>query len=107
VLIDAPAAQVEAAQASCPEVLSHYADLTDARVGFLVAGADAARLIASECPLDLEMLAPDRCAQSVFAGMPILIDRRSGENGLWLYIDVSLAAHLCAWLAAVAGSAEY
>jgi heterotetrameric sarcosine oxidase gamma subunit len=101
-LIDAPAAEVTTGLAACPDVLSHYADLTDARAGFLIVGDDAARQIASECPLDLETLAPDRCAQSAFAGMPVLIDRRAGEAGLRLYVDVSLTAHLRAWLAAVA-----
>ncbi|HZZ69773.1 MAG TPA: sarcosine oxidase subunit gamma family protein, partial [Phenylobacterium sp.] len=102
VLIDAAPGEVEAALATCPGVLSHYADLSDARAGFLVTGEAAARLIASECPLDLAALPPDRCAQSVFAGMPILVDRRAGEDGFRLYVDVSLAAHLSAWLGAVA-----
>lgn len=102
VLIDVAASRAEAALAACPEVLGHYADLTDGCAGFRVTGEDAARLIAGECSLDLSRLAPDACAQSAFAGMPILIDRRAGETGLRLYVDVSLADHLGAWFAALA-----
>jgi heterotetrameric sarcosine oxidase gamma subunit len=101
-VLDATPAHAEAVQAACRDVLSHYADLSGARLGLRVLGRDAARLIASECPLDLDALAPDRCAQSVFAGMAILVDRRSGEEGFRLYVDVSLAEHLRAWLAAAA-----
>jgi heterotetrameric sarcosine oxidase gamma subunit len=100
-LIDAGPARIEAVEAACRDVLCHYAELGASRVGFRVTGADAARLIASECPLDLDALGPDRCAQSVFAGMPILVDRRQGEDGYRLYVDASLANHLRSWLAAV------
>jgi heterotetrameric sarcosine oxidase gamma subunit len=102
-LIDADPARIGAIQAACRDVLCHYADLGASRVGFHVTGRDAARLVTSECPLDLDALEPDRCAQSVFAGMPILVDRRQGEGGYRLYIDASLADHLRAWLAAAAG----
>jgi heterotetrameric sarcosine oxidase gamma subunit len=56
------------------------------------------------CPLDLSAPAfpPGCCAQSLFAGLPILIDRAEGEDGLRLHVDVSLADHLTAWLAAAA-----
>lgn len=101
-VLDVMPAHAEAVQAACGDVLSHYADLSGARLGLRVLGRDAARLIASECPLDLDALAPDRCAQSVFAGMPILVDRRSGEEGFRLYVDISLADHLRSWLAAAA-----
>ncbi|HEY3887194.1 MAG TPA: sarcosine oxidase subunit gamma family protein [Caulobacteraceae bacterium] len=103
-LIDASPAELAALESACVGRLSHYADLTDARVGLRIVGANAAALIASECPLDLSeaALAPGRCAQSLFADVPILIDRREGEGGFRLYVDVSLAAHLIAWLRAAA-----
>jgi sarcosine oxidase, subunit gamma len=102
-VIDASAAQVAALQAPVAGVLSHYADLTDARAGFQIVGPDVAQLMASECPLDLSDTAfpANRCAQSVFAGMPILLDRRADEDGVRLYVDISLADHLNAWLIAV------
>jgi heterotetrameric sarcosine oxidase gamma subunit len=100
-VIDASPDQVAALQEPVAGVLSHYADITDARAGFRLLGPDAARLVASECPLDLAALPPGGCAQSVFAGMPILLDRRLGEDGLRLYVDISLADHLNVWLIAV------
>jgi heterotetrameric sarcosine oxidase gamma subunit len=103
-LIDAPPERIAALQERIAGVLAHYADLTDARAGFQVAGEGAGRLIAAECPLDLDeaAFAPDQCAQSLFAGMPILVDRRRGESGFRLYVDISLAAHMASWLAAAA-----
>jgi sarcosine oxidase subunit gamma len=107
VLIDIDAARVEAGLTAAPDLLGHYADLTEGRMGFHVAGEDAARLVAAECPLDLDSLGPDRCAESAFAGMPILVERRAGEPGLRLYVDVSLAAHLAAWFDAVAEELDH
>ncbi|HEX4183081.1 MAG TPA: hypothetical protein VHY34_07475 [Caulobacteraceae bacterium] len=103
-LIDAPPARIAALHDAIADALAHYADLTDARAGFHLAGENAGRLIAAECPLDLDeaVFAPDCCAQSVFAGMPILVDRRREESGFRLYVDISLAAHMASWLAATA-----
>ncbi len=101
-VIDASAEQIMALRGLGADMLSHYADLTDARAGFRILGDDAARLLGAECPLDLDpaVMPEDRCAQSVFAGMSILLDRRATEDGLRLYVDISLAAHLNAWLIA-------
>jgi len=103
-LIDAEPSALAALAGASPGMLSHYADLTDGRAGYRLEGPAARRLLAAECPLDLSeaALPPSRCAQSLFAGMPILLDRREGEDGLRLYVDVSLAQHLEAWLLAVA-----
>ena len=99
-VIDADATRLKAMQAAFGDRLCHYADLTDGRAGFRVMGRDAAQLLASECPLDLSEAAfgPDRCAQSLFAGAPVLIDNRPGEDGFRLYVDASLAPHLGQWL---------
>ena len=103
-LIDASPAELAALERACVGLLSHYADLTDARMGLRIGGANAAKLIASECPLDLSetAFAQGRCAQTLFADVPILIDRRDGEGGFRVHVDVSLAAHLIAWLSAAA-----
>jgi sarcosine oxidase, subunit gamma len=103
-LIDASPAEQAALESACAGRLSHYADLTDARTGLRIGGANAEKLIASECPLDLSetAFAPGRCAQTLFADVPILIDRRDGEGGFRVHVDVSLAAHLIAWLSAAA-----
>lgn len=101
-LIEASPTQLAALQAALAGSLWHYADLTDGRAGFVIAGAQAADLIESECPLELRALAPGTCAQSLFAGVGVLIDRPSREEGFRLYADASLADHLAAWLAAAA-----
>jgi sarcosine oxidase subunit gamma len=103
-LIDATPEQLAGLAAACAGVLSHYADLTDARAGYRITGPSSARLINTECPLDLSeaALPAGRCAQSVFAGVGVLVDRREGEQGFRLYVDVSLAQHLEAWFAVAA-----
>jgi heterotetrameric sarcosine oxidase gamma subunit len=99
-LIDAAPAQLAGLRQALAASLAHYADLTDGRVGFLIEGPDAADLIESECPLDLRTLAPNACAQSLFADVAVLIERRDDEDGFRLYADASLGDHLAAWLAA-------
>jgi sarcosine oxidase subunit gamma len=101
-LIGASAAQLGRLGAALAGSLAHYADLTDGRAGFRITGPAAADLIESECPLDVSALGPDACAQTLFAGVCVLIERREGEDGFRLYADASLAAHLAAWLAAAA-----
>lgn len=101
-LVGSPPERLSALEAALAGSIAHLANLTDGRVGFRIAGPAAAELIESECPLDLHALAPGDCAQSLFAGVGVLIERREGEDGFRLYADASLAAHLEAWLAAVA-----
>jgi heterotetrameric sarcosine oxidase gamma subunit len=101
-LIDAPSVRLAALRQALGGSLAHYADLTGGRVGFRITGAAAADLIESECPLDVRAMAAATCAQSLFAGVGVLIERREGEDGLRLYADSSLAEHLAAWLAAAA-----
>jgi sarcosine oxidase subunit gamma len=101
-LLGASSAQLESLRGALAGALAHYADLTDGRAGFRITGLAAADLIESECPLDVSALGPDACAQSLFAGVGVLIERRDGEDGFRLYADASLAEHLSAWLAAAA-----
>jgi heterotetrameric sarcosine oxidase gamma subunit len=103
VVLDASPAQLDALATACAGELWHYADLTDGVAAFRLAGPRAAELLAAECPLELSDVAlpPDHCAQSLFADIAILVDRRPGEAGLHVFVDASLAGHLAAWFRAL------
>jgi sarcosine oxidase gamma subunit len=53
-------------------------------------------LVAMGCPLPSGALAEGRCAQTLFAGLHVLLMRRAGL--LHLHVERHLANHLVAWL---------
>ena len=55
--------------------------VSDGYVGYDIRGRDAAALLASACPLDLDRsgFAPGRSARTLFAGANVLLHRRGGE----------------------------
>jgi sarcosine oxidase subunit gamma len=86
---------------ACEGALHHLADLMEGWTAFTIEGDAARGLIARGCSLDLHprAFAPDRCARTLMAQVPVLIERPSGGAGFVLYVDRSLAAHMRDWLA--------
>jgi sarcosine oxidase, subunit gamma len=79
----------------------HFADVSDGRSVFSIAGGMALELLARGCSLDLHAraFAVDRCAQTLFAQIPALLHLHSGEPDFCLYVDASYEAYLQAWFA--------
>lgn len=79
----------------------HFADVSDGRTVFSIAGSMARELLARGCSLDLHAraFAVDRCASTLFAQIPALLHLHSDEPDFRLYIDASHEAYLQAWLA--------
>jgi sarcosine oxidase subunit gamma len=101
----APAEVAARAARACGTALHDVADLSDGRVEFALHGARARALLAKGCSLDLHprALAPEACAQTLLAQVPVLIAAGAGAGAaaaaplLRLWVDASLAQHLRAW----------
>ncbi len=70
-------------------------DVTDGQAVFILTPGSAADFIAMGCTLNPDALAEGRCAQTLFAGLKVLLYRRDGL--IHLHIDRPLAAWLLAW----------
>jgi sarcosine oxidase, subunit gamma len=66
---------------------------------FAIEGANARKLLAKGCSLDLHprAFALGACAQTLLAHAPVLIER-TGSDGFCVYIDRSFAAYLRLWI---------
>jgi sarcosine oxidase subunit gamma len=75
-------------------------DLSAARAVVEVAGPRARPLIAAGCSLDLHprAFAPDRCAQSLLAGLPIILDQLDAAPRYRIFVRASSAGWLIEWL---------
>jgi sarcosine oxidase subunit gamma len=75
-------------------------DVSANRAVLDLAGADRAELLAQGCGLDLHPRAwqPGRCAQTLLARVPLLLQERDGATRL--FVRPSFAAWLVDWLAA-------
>jgi sarcosine oxidase subunit gamma len=84
---------------ACDGVLHYLTDATDGRVVFELSGAAARDVIAKACSLDLHerAFASGRCAQTMFAQIPVFIARTADR--FTLVADASYAVYLRAWLA--------
>ncbi|HEY0105151.1 MAG TPA: hypothetical protein VGB91_03635 [Rhizomicrobium sp.] len=71
----------------------------DGHVGYDIGGRDAAALLASACPLDLDRFASGRSARTLFAGANVLLHRRDDE-AFRLLSDRTLGAFLQDFFAA-------
>lgn len=82
------------------DVVHHLTDATDALAAFDLRGPHARALAAGGCSLDLDPCAfgPGRCAQSQLDGASVLIRTLERATDLRLYVDVSQAWWLKAWL---------
>jgi sarcosine oxidase, subunit gamma len=91
-----------ATEADFPEAAAAV-DVSANRVGFELAGNDAADVLAQGCSLDLERFDPGQCAQTLLARAPAILLR--AEAAWTILVRPSLAAYVRAWLEdAVAGA---
>ena len=91
--------------AACDGSLHHFADLMEGWTAFEIEGAASRQLIANGCSLDLHprVFGPDRCAQTLMAQVPVLLERRGAGSRFMLYVDRSFAGHMRAWLRTCVG----
>lgn len=75
-------------------------DVSAQRTVFEVGGSEGAALLARLVAIDLHPRAfpVARCAQTLLAGMPVIIERRSGRPSLHLYVRVTFASAVADWL---------
>ena len=89
----------EAARPAEPEG-GFVSDVTDGQAVFELTGEHAADLLAMGCTLDANGpdLAPGRCAQTVFAGVKVLLYAHQGRDCIRLHVDRPVAGFLLDWL---------
>ena len=89
--------QLETALSEMPFLVS---DLSDARTGIEVSGAQARAVLARVCALDLDarVFRPGQCAQSLLARVPLLLHQVDQAPTYHLYVDRSLATYAWEWL---------
>jgi len=75
-------------------------DYSDARFAVSVSGHNARKFISKACTLNLNehSFKTGRCAQSLFAHIPMLIHQTSPLPCYHLYFDTSFAGYLWRWL---------
>jgi sarcosine oxidase, subunit gamma len=81
-------------------------DVSAGRVAFTLRGDGAATVLASGCPLDLDVrvFPPGHCAQSVFGHVNVLLYRHAQASAFTVWVATSLAADL--WHSFCAAAAE-
>jgi len=79
-------------------------DVTDGMVVIELSGARTDEILAMGCPLDLASLAQGRCAQTLFAGVKVLLYRHG--DAVRLHVERPLAYWLLDWLRQAATSFE-
>jgi sarcosine oxidase subunit gamma len=82
-------------------VTAHLADMTQACTIFRAAGPAARDCLSMGTGIDLHprTFAEGRCARTLFADTPVLIDRVPGTDAFDLYTDIGFADHLRRWFA--------
>lgn len=86
-----------------PALIGHHAALVDvsaARTVLELDGPKAAEVLAKGCGLDLHPRAfgPGRCAQTLLARVPVILQQTDQAPTYILYVRPSLAAWLTGWL---------
>lgn len=79
-------------------------DVSDGLVVIEISGPRADDVLAMACPLDPGSLAHGRCAQTLFAGLKVVLYRHG--KALRLHVERPLAAWLIDWLRQAVGSFE-
>lgn len=99
-LIGADAGVAQRVAEACGEDLHHLSDVSDGRIVVTIAGTAATELLSKGCSLDFHQrtFAPATCARSLFAQLPVLIERPGDEPAFRLIFDRTQFAHLDAWL---------
>jgi len=72
-------------------------DVSANRVGFALAGEDAADVLAQTCALDLDAIPDGCCAQTLVAGVQAILVR-DGKETWRILVRPSFAAYVRAWL---------
>ena len=74
-------------------------DVTDGFATFEITGPGAADIVAMACTLDPAgpLLAPGRCAQTVFAGVRVVLYADGSRENFRLHVERPLAAWLLEW----------
>ena len=93
---------VVAETTTAPPGENFVSDVTDGFVLFDITGVNARALLAMASPLDPAALAPGHCAQTLFAGVKVII--YPDGDGLRLHVERALAEWLVAWIAQAATS---
>ncbi len=72
----------------------------EGRAVITLGGPAAREVLAKGCPLDLHprVFGPDRCAQSLLAGSPVLLHQTRATPVFDLYVPRSAAEYLWVWL---------
>jgi sarcosine oxidase subunit gamma len=75
------------------------ADVSAGRTAVLIRGGQAQGLLAYGIPIDLHprVFVPGRCAQTLLAKAPVIIER-SSEDAFHLYVRSSYANYVAGWL---------
>lgn len=83
------------------------ADLSSSRAVIELSGPRARDLLAKGCGLDLHprAFAPGQCAQTLFAGLPVILDQLDTAPRYRLYVRASAARWLWDWI--VDAAAEF
>lgn len=94
---EALAARLRAARPPFAQVI----DLGDGQLRFDVAGRVAPQILAKGCDLDLQaaQFGEGRCARTLFARVPALIDVREPGLAYQVHVESSLADYLWRWFA--------
>jgi sarcosine oxidase subunit gamma len=72
-------------------------DVSANRVAFELSGPDAADVLAQGCSLDLDLMAPGGCAQTLLARAQVILYRPDAET-FGILVRPSFAGYLRAWL---------
>lgn len=93
----APDRALLAGATAAPE--GFVSDISDGLATFDIIGPRAAEIVAMGGTLDPagEVLAPGRCAQTVFAGVKVVLYAQGSRAHVRLHAERSLAAYLLAW----------
>ncbi len=83
---------------------SFVSDVSDGMVVIEISGAHTKDVLAMACPLDLAALVSGRCAQTLFAGVKVLLYRHGAA--IRMHVERSLAEWLLDWLRQAATSFE-
>jgi len=81
--------------------IAQVVDLGDGQACIEVTGRRATELLAGGCELDLDpaRFGQGRCARTLLARIPVLIDVHEPGVAYHVYVDASLADHLWRWFA--------
>jgi len=103
-LVTAPAGAAPELQARLTRALfgrgAMLTDLSASRAIIEFSGSQARRLLEKGCGLDLHprVFGPGRCAQTLFAKLPVIIDQLSAAPSYRIFVQRSAARWLAEWL---------